>query len=193
MGMICAEDEIGLGKSHAGIMVLPEDTKIGTPASEVFNVETDTVIEIGLTPNRSDATCHLGVAEDLAARLKIQYGHDGQVTRPTVDGFEAKADLPIEVKVENQVACPRYSGVIIKNLQIKESPDWLKQRLEAIGVKTINNVVDITNFILHELGQPLHAFDYDEITDKKILVKNLLITLVQLKFAFVLAELKTFC
>ena len=173
MGMICAEDEIGLGTSHDGIMVLPVDTAVGTPASKVFNIESDTVIEIGLTPNRSDATCHLGVAEDLAARLKIQYGHDGIVTRPSVDNFEATSNLPLEVVVENKEACPRYSGVIIKNLQIKESPEWLKQRLEAIGVKVINNVVDITNFILHELGQPLHAFDYNEITDKKIIVKNL--------------------
>lgn len=173
MGMICAEDEIGLGTSHEGIMVLPQDTVVGTPAADYFKLETDTVIEIGLTPNRSDATSHLGVAEDLAARLKIAYGHDGVVSRPTVDGFEAKADLPIDVVVENSTACPRYSGVIIKNLKIGESPDWLKKRLEAIGVKVINNVVDITNFILHELGQPLHAFDYDEITDKKIIVKNL--------------------
>lgn len=173
LGMICAEDEIGLGESHDGIMVLPEDTPAGTPAANYFKLETDTIIEIGLTPNRSDATSHLGVAEDLAARLKIAYGHDGKVTRPTVDGFEAKADLPIEVVVENATSCPRYSGVVIKNLKIAESPDWLKARLEAIGVKVINNVVDITNFILHELGQPLHAFDYDEITNKKIIVKNL--------------------
>ncbi len=172
-GMICAEDEIGLGTSHDGIMVLPEDTAIGTPASTYFKVESDTVIEIGLTPNRSDATSHLGVAEDLAARLKIQYGHDGEVIRPTVGDLATKAELPIEVVVENSTSCPRYSGVVIKNLQIKESPDWLKHRLEAIGVKTINNVVDITNFILHELGQPLHAFDYHDITDHKIIVRNL--------------------
>jgi phenylalanyl-tRNA synthetase beta chain len=173
IGMICAEDEIGLGTSHAGIMILPEDTPVGMPAADYFKIETDTVIEIGLTPNRSDATSHFGVAQDLAARLKIAYGHDGIVTKPTVDGFVAKADLPIEVVVENAEACPRYSGVIIKNLKIGESPDWLKNRLEAIGVKVINNVVDITNFILHELGQPLHAFDYDEITGKKVIVKNL--------------------
>jgi phenylalanyl-tRNA synthetase beta chain len=173
MGMLCAEDELGLGQSHAGILELPKETAVGTPASEFFNIENDTVFEIGLTPNRSDATSHLGTAEDLAARLKIEYGHEGNVTKPSVDAFEAKADLPIEVVVENETACPRYSGVIIKNLQIKASPDWLKQRLEAIGVKVINNVVDITNFILHELGQPLHAFDYDEITGKKIIVKNL--------------------
>jgi len=172
-GMICAEDEIGLGQSHDGIMELPEDTKVGTPASEYFNIETDTVIDIGLTPNRSDATSHFGVAEDLAARLKIEYGHDGKVTKPSVDAFQAKKGLPIEVVVENNDACPRYSGVVIKNLKIKASPDWLKKRLEAIGVKSINNVVDITNFVLHELGQPLHAFDYDEITGKKIIVKNL--------------------
>lgn len=172
-GMICAEDEIGLGSSHAGIMVLPEDAKVGTAASEYFQIETDTVIEIGLTPNRSDATSHMGVAEDLAARLKIQYGHSGEITRPSVAAFEAKADLPIEVEVENYTACPRYSGIVVKNIQVKPSPDWLKHRLEAIGVRSINNVVDITNFVLHELGQPLHAFDYDKVKGNKVIVKNL--------------------
>jgi len=175
-GMICAEDELGLGESHDGIMVLPEDTPIGTLAKDFFadRVGTDMVYEIGLTPNRSDATCHLGVAEDLAAALKINYSGDGKVNRPSVDDFKIHStDMPIEVVVENSDACPRYTGVVIKNLKTKDSPDWLKKRLSAIGVKTINNIVDITNFILHEIGQPLHAFDYDKISGKKIIVKNL--------------------
>lgn len=173
-GMICAEDELGLGESHDGIMVLPEEVATGTLAKDYFQIENDVVYEIGLTPNRSDATCHLGVAEDLAAALKINYGGDGKVNRPSVADFKIHStDMPIEVVVENTEACPRYAGVVIKNLKTKESPDWLKKRLQAIGVKTINNIVDITNFILHELGQPLHAFDYDKITGKKIIVKNL--------------------
>lgn len=173
-GMICAEDEIGLGESHDGIMVLDGDAQVGMSAGDYFNIETDTIIEIGLTPNRSDATSHIGVAKDLAAYLNVNHVHSGEVRVPSVEGFDVQStDVPIEVVVENTEGCPRYSGVIIKNLNIKESPEWLKNRLTAIGVKTINNVVDITNFILHELGQPLHAFDYREITDKKIIVKNL--------------------
>ena len=173
-GMICAEDELGLGESHDGILILPEDTAIGTLAKDHFKIENDMVYEIGLTPNRSDATCHLGVAEDLAAALKINYEGDGKINRPSVDNFKVHSnDMPVEVIVENSEACPRYAGVSIKNLTIKESPDWLKNRLTAIGVKSINNIVDITNFILHELGQPLHAFDLDKIEGKKIIVKNL--------------------
>lgn len=174
MGMICAEDELGIGTSHAGIMVLPAETAVGTPASEVFDIETDYVYEIGLTPNRSDATNHIGVAKDLGAALKMNYEHSGAVKVPTVDDFKVDHhNLPIEVEVRNAAACPRYAGVTISNITIKESPDWLKTRLKAIGVKTINNIVDITNFILHELGQPLHAFDYEAITNKKIIVDTL--------------------
>ena len=173
-GMICAEDEIGLGSDHNGIIVLPEDTKVGIPASEYYEIENDVIYEIGLTPNRSDATSHLGVAKDLAAALKINHAHDGKVKIPDVSGFQIKSnDLPIEVIVENAEACPRYTGVSIKGVTIKESPDWLKNRLNAIGVRPINNAVDITNFVLHELGQPLHAFDADQIKGSKIIVKTL--------------------
>ncbi len=173
-GMLCAEDELGLGEGHDGIMLLPEDVATGTLAKDYFQIENDVVYEIGLTPNRSDATCHLGVAEDLAAALKINYGGDGKVKRPSVDDFKIHStDMPIEVVVENTEACPRYAGISIRNVTIKESPDWLKNRLNAIGVRPISNIVDITNFILHELGQPLHAFDLDKIAGKKIIVKTL--------------------
>lgn len=173
-GMICAEDELGLGKGHDGILVLADDIATGTLAKDLYDTGSDVVFEIGLTPNRSDATCHLGVAEDLAAALKINYGGDGKINRPSVDNFNVTStDMPIEVVVENTEACPRYAGVSIKNVTIKESPDWLKNRLTAIGVRPISNIVDITNFILHELGQPLHAFDLDKIADKKIIVKTL--------------------
>ncbi|MBK7873120.1 MAG: phenylalanine--tRNA ligase subunit beta [Saprospiraceae bacterium] len=173
-GMICAEDELGLGDSHAGIMILPEDIKIGTLAKDYFNIETDTIYEIGLTPNRSDATNHVGVAKDLAATLKINYHHEGKVKLPSVDAFKVdNQDLKLDVVVENYEACPRYSGVSIKGVKVGESPDWLKNRLKLIGVRPIYNIVDITNFVLHELGQPLHAFDWDEIADKKVIVKTL--------------------
>lgn len=175
-GMICAEDEIGLGSSHDGIMVLPDDAVVGTTGREYFKIETDTIFEIGLTPNRSDATCHLGVAKDLAAALKVQLGENGDVNVPTVDEthFQNSATLPkFDVTVENLEACPRFSGVVIKNLKIGESPDWLKKRLLSIGVKSINSVVDVTNFILHELGQPLHAYDLKKIDGQKIIVKTL--------------------
>ncbi|MEM6699151.1 MAG: phenylalanine--tRNA ligase subunit beta, partial [Bacteroidota bacterium] len=174
IGMICAEDELGLGDDHDGIIVLPEETKVGTPASEVYNLESDIVYEIGLTPNRSDATNHLGVAKDLGAALKINYAHSGEVAMPDVSSFIVeKKDAAVEVEVRNVEACPRYAGVSITNLKIAESPDWLKNRLKAVGVRPINNVVDITNFILHEFGQPLHAFDLSKITDNKIIVETL--------------------
>ncbi|WP_353484276.1 phenylalanine--tRNA ligase subunit beta [Haliscomenobacter sp.] len=173
-GMICAEDELGLGHDHAGIMVLPSDTPVGQSAKDYFNLEEDHLIEIGLTPNRSDATNHLGVARDLAAALKINYGHDGEVCVPEVSNFKVdNHSLPIEVSVENTEACPRYSGVVIKGIKVGESPDWLKRRLQAVDVRSINNLVDVTNFVLHELGQPLHAFDLDEITGRKVIVKTL--------------------
>ncbi len=173
-GMICAEDELGIGGDHSGILVLPTNTSIGQSAKEYFNIETDVIFEIGLTPNRSDATCHLGVARDLAAALKIQHSHSGEVKLPSVDNFKIdNHSLPVEVVVENTEACPRYAGVSIKGVSIKESPDWLKKRLLSIGVRPISNIVDITNFILHELGQPLHAFDLDEITGRKVIVKTL--------------------
>lgn len=173
-GMICAEDELGLGNDHDGIIVLPENVEIGTLAKDYYQIEKDIVYDIGLTPNRSDGTCHIGVAKDLVAALKINYGHSGDFRMPSVDNFKIdNEDLPIEVIVENTEACPRYSGVSIQGVTIQESPDWLKNKLTAIGVRPISNIVDITNFILHELGQPLHAFDLDKITGGKVLVKCL--------------------
>jgi phenylalanyl-tRNA synthetase beta chain len=171
-GMICAEDELGLGNDHSGIIVLPSDTPVGKPAIEVFKIEKDTVFEVGLTPNRSDAMCHLGVARDLAARLTV---HEGacDVTMPDVSKFKVESNaLKINVLVEDTEGCPRYSGVCIKGVTIGESPEWLKNRLKSIGVNSINNVVDATNYILHELGQPLHAFDYDKIGKQSIVVKT---------------------
>ncbi|MBL6447847.1 phenylalanine--tRNA ligase subunit beta [Fulvivirga sp. 29W222] len=167
-GMICAEDEIGLGKSHDGIMVLDTDLPNGTPAAKYFNLTDDIVIEIGLTPNRADAASHIGVARDLKAALNTA------VLWPKVDDFKIdNTDNTIEVIVENTEACPRYSGITISGVQVEESPSWLKQRLEAIGITPINNVVDATNFVLHEIGQPLHAFDADEVKGKKVIVKTL--------------------
>ncbi len=174
-GMICAEDELGLGDDHSGILVLPEDTPVGMPAADYFNIETDVVYEIGLTPNRSDATCHLGVAKDLAAYLQINLPDKGSAVKmPDVSGFQIdRIDQPIEVSVENYDACPRYAGLTIRGIKVGPSPDWMKNKLEAIGVRSINNIVDITNYILHELGQPLHAFDAEKITDGKVVVKTL--------------------
>ncbi|WP_430815234.1 phenylalanine--tRNA ligase subunit beta [Carboxylicivirga sp. RSCT41] len=173
MGMICAEDEIGLGASHDGIMVLPEDVKPGTLAKEYFNIENDIAIEIDLTPNRVDGSSHYGVARDLAAYLK-QHQEGVELTLPSVDDFKVEnTNYPVKVTVENTEACPRYCGVTISDVTIKESPEWLQNRLKAIGLSPINNVVDVTNFVLHELGQPLHAFDGDEIIGDEVIVKTL--------------------
>lgn len=167
-GMICAEDEVGLGESHAGIMVLNTTLANGTPAAEYFKIESDYVFEIGLTPNRADAASHLGVARDIRAAL------NREIQRPDVSKFPTgKNSLPIEVVVENYELCPRFSGVSIANVKVKESPEWLKNRLKAIGLAPINNIVDITNYVCHELGQPLHAYDVAEISKKKVLVKTL--------------------
>lgn len=167
-GMICAEDEIGLGESHAGIMVLNTPLPNGTPAAEYFNVASDYVIEIGLTPNRADAASHIGVARDIKAAC------NREVKWPSVDAFKTDNNkLPIAIEVENTEACPRYSGVTLSNISVKESPEWLKNRLLAIGITPINNIVDITNYVLHETGQPLHAFDADQISGKKVIVKTL--------------------
>jgi len=167
-GMICAEDEIGLGHDHDGIMELDTDAKIGSLAKDYFNLQDDFVFEIGLTPNRADAASHLGVARDLAAYLNIP------VIMPDLSGFKVQnQDLNIQVIVEDSEASPRYSSLSISGISIKESPEWLKDKLNAIGVRPINNVVDVTNFVLHELGQPLHAFDADAITGNKVLVKKL--------------------
>ncbi len=173
-GMICAEDELGLGDDHDGIIVLPEDAPIGQPASDYYQIENDVVYDIGLTPNRSDATAHIGVAKDLAAALRINRELDVAVKMPDTSGFKVdNQEVSIDVKVENTTACPRYTGVTISGIKVSESPDWLKQRLTTIGQRPINNIVDITNFILHELGQPLHAFDTDKIGGNRILVKTL--------------------
>lgn len=167
-GMICAEDEIGLGESHAGIMVLDTNVPNGTAASEYFNVESDYQIEIGLTPNRADAASHIGVARDIRA------AKNRSLRWPSVDKFKVdNTSLSIPVVVENFEACPRYSAVTISGVTVKDSPDWLKNRLLAIGLTPINNIVDITNFVLHEVGQPLHAFDADQITGGKVWVKTL--------------------
>jgi phenylalanyl-tRNA synthetase beta chain len=166
-GMICAEDEIGLGENHAGIMILKTDFPNGTPAARYFNLPSDAILEIGLTPNRADAASHIGVARDVKAVRKTE------VRWPSVENFQVdNHDLSIEVVVENTEACPRYSSLTLTGVQVKESPEWLKQRLQAIGLTPINNVVDVTNFICHELGQPLHAFDAAQ-TGKKVIVKTL--------------------
>src|SRR3989304_1914260 len=155
-GMNCAEDDVVLRKNHDGIVVLDKNAKPGTPANEYFKVETDTVFEIGLTPNRIDAASHFGVARDLAAFL----GQNSKIElfKPPVDKLKIdKNNYIIDVKIENTTDCPRYSGISLTGVKVKESPDWLKNRLEAIGLNPINNIVDITNFVLHETGQPLHA------------------------------------
>ncbi len=167
-GMICAEDEIGLGTSHDGIMVLEDSAVIGTPAREYFNIETDTVFEIGLTPNRIDGASHIGTARDLAAFLKTK------LLKPSVEGFKAdNHNLPIEINVEDKNACPRYTGVTVTNVKVNPSPEWLQNKLKAIGLNPINNIVDISNFVLHETGQPLHFFDADKIEGNKVIIKML--------------------
>lgn len=172
-GMLCAEDEIGLGESHAGIIVLDKAYKPGTPASEVFDLGEDYVYEIGLTPNRSDATNHLGVAFDLAAALNVNHGKNVTVAKPDVSGFREGTEAPVKVTVQDVSQAPRYAGLTIENLTVAPSPEWLRTRLQAIGVRPINNVVDVTNFVLHELGQPLHAFDLDKISGGAINVEKL--------------------
>ena len=171
-GMICAEDEIGIGTDHAGIIVLPADAVVGTPAKEYYNVKSDYVLEVDITPNRVDATSHFGVARDLAAYQK-QNGKPANLKRPSVDAFKIDDEVPaIEVVVENKEACLRYSGITIKNVTVKESPEWLQNRLKVIGLRPINNVVDITNYILHGVGQPLHSFDADKIKGNKVVVRS---------------------
>lgn len=174
-GMICAEDEIGLGTSHAGIMVLAADVKIGTPAKDYFKVEEDFIFEIGLTPNRADAASHVGVARDLVALLNLNAKENKEIVQlPNVSYFTSdNSNSTIEVIVEDAIACPRYSGVSISNIKVTDSPEWLKNRLRSIGLRPINNIVDATNFVLHELGQPLHAFDADKIKGNKVIVKTM--------------------
>ncbi|MCD4746388.1 MAG: phenylalanine--tRNA ligase subunit beta [Bacteroidales bacterium] len=173
-GMICAEDELGLGTSHEGIMVLDADSKVGTPANFFFNISEDYIFEIGLTPNRSDATSHIGVARDLKAVFDNLYKKNYNLKIPSVKEFCIdNNDREIEVIIEDNLACPRYSGLTISGIKVKESPDWLKNSLDSIGLRPINNIVDITNFVLFETGQPLHAFDTNEITGNKIIIKKL--------------------
>ncbi|MBA4321660.1 MAG: phenylalanine--tRNA ligase subunit beta [Odoribacter sp.] len=173
-GMICAEDELGLGTAHQGIMVLRPDAVIGTPASEYFKTEKDFVFEIGLTPNRIDSGSHFGVARDLAAYLSINQGFKLKATKPSVDSFNPERSVEtFEILVENPIDCPRYSGINISDVTIAESPEWLKNRLKAIGQNPINNVVDISNYVQHEIGQPLHTFDSDKISGKKVIIRNL--------------------
>lgn len=171
-GMICAEDELGLGESHDGIMILAEELKTGTPASKVFNIECDEVFEIGLTPNRADAMSHMGVARDLRAGLS-QKGTTSELMTPSVSKFKVeKRTLKIDVKVENDKLAPRYCGVTISGITVKPSPSWLQNRLKSIGLTPKNNIVDVTNYVLHELGQPLHAFDASQIKGNKVIVKT---------------------
>lgn len=174
-GMLCAEDEIGLGKGHDGIMVLNQNALPGTLASEYFNLEDDWIYEIGLTPNRADAMSHMGVARDLMVAFKHKQiaGKESQICCPVVNDFKVdNHDLNIEIDVQNADACPRYAGVTISGVKVSQSPDWLKQRLLSIGLSPINNIVDVTNYILHELGQPLHAFDASKIKGNTVVVKT---------------------
>ena len=171
-GMICAEDELGLGYSHDGIMVLPSDLVPGTPAAAYFKPYSDYVFEIGLTPNRMDAMSHLGVARDVAAYL-THHQKETRVKQPYSNGFKAdNQDAPVKVTIENTADCLRYAGVTITGVTVAPSPEWLVNKLTAIGVRSINNIVDITNYILHETGQPLHAFDLNAVTGNEIIVKN---------------------
>ncbi|MBR5678629.1 MAG: phenylalanine--tRNA ligase subunit beta [Paludibacteraceae bacterium] len=170
-GMICAEDEIGVGTDHAGIIVLPADTPVGMTAAEYYHIENDTIIEVDITPNRSDACSHFGVARDLYAYYKA-HGQDVRLQKPDVEQFTINNNqLPIHVVVDAPEACPRYSGVSIKGVEVKESPEWLKNSLLTIGLRPINNIVDVTNFVLHECGQALHAFDADKIKGNEIHVR----------------------
>ena len=171
-GMLCAEDEIGLGKSHDGIMILEAALEIGTALADHYNFEDDLVYEIGLTPNRSDAMSHYGVARDLMAGLS-QHGINTKLISPSVSGFHIdNRGLKIDINVDDKIKAPRYCGLTISNIVVKDSPQWLQNRLKSIGLSPINNIVDSTNYVLHDLGQPLHAFDADKITGKKINIKT---------------------
>ena len=171
-GMICAEDEIGVGTSHDGIIVLPADAVPGTPAKEYYNIKSDYLIGVDITPNRADACSHYGVARDLYAYLTQNKGVSS-ITRPSCEGFKVDDNsLSIEIEVENSEACMRYAGVSIKGVTVKESPDWLKNKLQIIGLRPINNIVDITNYILHAYGQPMHCFDADKIKGGKVVVRT---------------------
>jgi phenylalanyl-tRNA synthetase beta chain len=172
-GMICAEDEIGLGTNHDGIMVLDPKAVTGTPAKAYFQITSDWIYEIGLTPNRMDAMSHLGVARDVIAYLNYHDKRNLSVVTPLGKAFQTdKKSAPVSVEIVHSAACKRYAGITIEGITVKESPEWLKKRLQSIGQKPINNVVDVTNFILHETGQPLHAFDVSAISGHKIIVRS---------------------
>ena len=172
-GMICAEDEIGIGTSHEGIIVLPADAVPGTLAKDYYNIKSDYVLEVDITPNRADACSHYGVARDLYAYLK-QNGYETALRRPSDEAFAVdNNELPIAIEVKSAQACPRYAGVSIKGVTVKESPEWLKDKLNTIGLRPINNIVDITNYILHAYGQPLHCFDADKVKGGKVVVQTL--------------------
>ena len=172
-GMICAEDEIGVGTSHDGIIELPADTPVGMPAATYYNIKSEYVIEVDITPNRADACSHYGVARDLYAWL-VRNGYKTSLHRPSTDAFAVdNHDLEIDVDVQNTEACPRYCAVTIKGCEVKESPEWLQKKLETIGVRPINNIVDVTNYIMYAYGQPLHCFDADMIEGKKVIVKTM--------------------
>ena len=172
-GMICAEDEIGIGTDHSGIIVLPNDAVVGTPASDYYHLESDFVIEVDITPNRADACSHYGVARDLYAWL-LQNGYETSLHRPSCDDFVVDDEsLPIDIRIENDEACPRYCGVTLTGCEVKESPEWLQEKLRIIGLRPINNIVDITNYIMMAYGQPLHCFDADMITGKQVVVKTM--------------------
>ena len=171
--MICAEDEIGVGSSHDGIIVLPDDAVVGTPAAEYYHLESDWLIEVDITANRADGLSHWGVARDLYAWLKSN-GYETKMHRPDCSAFKVdNHDLPIEVTIENQDACKRYACVSVTDCEVKESPDWLKNKLTTVGLRPINNIVDITNYIMMAYGQPLHTFDADMVKGHKIVVKTM--------------------
>ena len=171
-GMLCAEDELGLGASHEGIMVLEDSLKIGSPLAKYYDIEDDLVFDIGLTPNRADAMSHYGTARDLMAGLS-QHGINAKIISPSVSAFHVDdRSLKVDINVEDKLKAPRYCGLTISNIVVKDSPLWLQNRLKAIGLNPINNIVDATNYVLHDLGQPLHAFDADRISGKKIIVKT---------------------
>lgn len=172
LGMLCAEDEIGIGNSHDGIIVLPDSAQVGTPAAEYYNIESDYLIEVDITPNRADACSHYGVARDLYAWLK-QNGYETSIHRPSCDQFKVdNNNYQIDIQIEDTAKCPRYAAITVCGCKVKESPDWLKNKLRIIGLRPINNIVDITNYIMHAYGQPLHCFDADMITGRTIIVKT---------------------
>ncbi len=172
-GMLCAEDEIGIGNDHSGIIVLPQEAKVGTPAAEYYHIESDWLIEVDITPNRADACSHYGVARDLYAWL-VQNGYKTSLHRPDCEKFKVDDEsLPISITIDDPNLCPRYVGVTLTGCEVKESPDWLQNKLRTIGLRPINNIVDITNFIMMAYGQPLHCFDADMIEGKQVIVKTL--------------------